>query len=111
MTFRSSIPTVSFAEPLSVTEIDMHPDRDRIWSTLRQLELEMRAEVEALEEDIREAEADRDPGENAFDERRTVAEKAEEGRQAGYRAGFETGYAKGYDAGYVDKTVCAEKKF
>ena len=34
------------AEPFSVAELDAHPDRDRIWATLRALRAEHKAAVE-----------------------------------------------------------------
>ena len=40
------------AEPFTVTELDAHPDRDRIWATLRALRAEHEAVVEALEDYI-----------------------------------------------------------
>lgn len=39
------------AEPFTVAELDAHPDRDRIWATLRAL----RAEHEAAVEDVYDA--------------------------------------------------------
>jgi flagellar biosynthesis/type III secretory pathway protein FliH len=112
MKYRDKIPSFipASVRPLTVPDLDLHPDRDRLWATLRELANEFREEIEAYEEDLRELEADRAPGENAFGERRTVAEKAAAGYQDGYRAGYETGYWKGYDDGYVDKTVNNPKK-
>ena len=34
------------AEPFTVAELDAHPDRDRIWATLRALRAEHKAAVE-----------------------------------------------------------------
>lgn len=39
------------AEPFTVAELDAHPERDRIWATLRAL----RAEHEAAVEDVYDA--------------------------------------------------------
>lgn len=39
------------AEPFTVAELDAHPDRDRIWATLRALRAEHEAAVEQAGED------------------------------------------------------------
>jgi len=105
MSYRSFIPTVSFAEPLSVSDIDNHPDRDRIWATLRKVELEMRSEIEALEEDLREEEAGRGPGQNDWEGRRTVAERAAEAASHGFREGYGLGHDKGFLEGKYEGSV------
>jgi flagellar biosynthesis/type III secretory pathway protein FliH len=107
MKYRDRIPAFIPAsiKPLTVTDLDLHPDGERLWATLRALAVEMGDEVANLEEDLREASQGREPGDDDYVARRTVAERSAEGFQAGHRAGYATGFDKGFDEGRYEGAV------
>lgn len=88
----------TIGKPFSVLEIDVHPDRKRIWATLLALSDYLEEDVQLMMGDIeKEKESSLESG---WDDGHSAGyEKAEKDYEDGYTAGYHEGYEDGVKDG------------